>query len=339
MAFPSDLTRTKNWGTEILTDSDLEGQFDLIINWVMAALNSTTGHSHDGTSNQGPKVSASVLTIASQAQGDLLYASSASAWARLGYGTAGYQLRTGGSGANPSWAIPPSSGGFSNLSVSRTNVTTVAVTADRLTVFDTNNVGWLCTSVNVSPAITSSGANGLDTGAEGSSRWYYIWIIRKSSDGTVAGLLSESSTAPTMPSGYDQKTLVSAVYNSSGSDFTDFKQIGRRYSYTSWRTLTSGNIGTGAWVSTSTVAFVPSGLSNYCYGTVKPSSTGAITNDNTVATGATTDRNKYGGTPGSGSTRIERWELDIITANTLYALGDSADYIVYIHGFDVNKLV
>ena len=56
MAYPSDLARTKNWGTEILTDADLEGQFDLIINWVMAALDDTTGHAHDGTSNNGPKI-------------------------------------------------------------------------------------------------------------------------------------------------------------------------------------------------------------------------------------------------------------------------------------------
>lgn len=62
MAFPSDLVRTKNWGTEVLTDSDLEGQFDLIINWVMAALNATTGHAHDGTSNQGPLLSSSAVT-------------------------------------------------------------------------------------------------------------------------------------------------------------------------------------------------------------------------------------------------------------------------------------
>lgn len=56
MAYPSDLSRTKDWGTEVLTDSDLEGQFDLIIDWVMAAMNATTGHKHDATSNEGPKI-------------------------------------------------------------------------------------------------------------------------------------------------------------------------------------------------------------------------------------------------------------------------------------------
>lgn len=54
--FPSDSIRTKNWGTEILTDSDLEAQFDLLHAYFVAALHSSTGHTHDGTSNQGPKL-------------------------------------------------------------------------------------------------------------------------------------------------------------------------------------------------------------------------------------------------------------------------------------------
>jgi len=56
MAWSSDLVRTKNWSTEILTDADLEGQLDLIINWVMALANETTGHKHDATENEGPKI-------------------------------------------------------------------------------------------------------------------------------------------------------------------------------------------------------------------------------------------------------------------------------------------
>jgi microcystin-dependent protein len=41
--------------------------------------------------------------IGSAAQGDILYRGSSS-WARLGAGTAGQVLQTGGSGANPAWA-------------------------------------------------------------------------------------------------------------------------------------------------------------------------------------------------------------------------------------------
>lgn len=104
MAFPSDSARTKDWGTEVLTDADLEAQLDLLHNYFLACLNSSTGHSHDGTSNQGPKINITNLTVSSQAQGDIIYASSSSAWARLGAGTSGQYLKTQGAGANPTWA-------------------------------------------------------------------------------------------------------------------------------------------------------------------------------------------------------------------------------------------
>lgn len=61
MAYPSNLVRTKDWGNEILTDSDLEGQYDLIIDWVMALANAATGHKHDATANEGPKIIATNL--------------------------------------------------------------------------------------------------------------------------------------------------------------------------------------------------------------------------------------------------------------------------------------
>lgn len=104
MAYPSDLARTKDWGTEILTDTDLEGQLDLTIAWIMAAMDRTTGHTHDGTSNEGGPISPASLKIASQAEGDMLYASSASAWARLGIGTANQILRTNSGADAPEWA-------------------------------------------------------------------------------------------------------------------------------------------------------------------------------------------------------------------------------------------
>lgn len=56
MAWPSDSVRSKNWGTETLTDSDLEGQLDLLHTWVNDALDETSGHKHDGTTNEGPQI-------------------------------------------------------------------------------------------------------------------------------------------------------------------------------------------------------------------------------------------------------------------------------------------
>lgn len=52
-AWPSDSVRTKNWGSEVLTDTDLEAQYDLIHTFINDMMDETTGHKHDGTSNEG----------------------------------------------------------------------------------------------------------------------------------------------------------------------------------------------------------------------------------------------------------------------------------------------
>jgi hypothetical protein len=104
--FPSDSIRTKNWGSEVLTDSDIETQLDLLHAYLQASLNATTGHAHTGATNQGPKLTPANLLIASQATGDLLYASSATAWARLAKGTALYHLTMNSGGTLPEWSAP-----------------------------------------------------------------------------------------------------------------------------------------------------------------------------------------------------------------------------------------
>lgn len=131
MAFPSDSARTKNWGTEILTDADLEGQLDILHNYFVACLNSTTGHSHDGTSNQGPKINITNLTVSSQATGDIYYASSASANARLGIGASNELLRV--SGGLPDWQA------YTSIFLTPKEYTDVSVTdtTDRTTTSST----------------------------------------------------------------------------------------------------------------------------------------------------------------------------------------------------------
>lgn len=134
-AWPTDSTRTKNWGTETLTDSDLEGQFDIIHTWLNDAFNASTGHDHDGTTNNGPKLPLnSSLTIASQAQGDIIYASSASAWARLGAGTSGQYLKTNGAAANPSWSNVVIKNYRREMFVTRASSTTMSVAPGELEV-------------------------------------------------------------------------------------------------------------------------------------------------------------------------------------------------------------
>ena len=62
--------------------------------------------------------------IGSAAQGDILYRG-ASTWARLGAGTSGYALQTGGAGANPSWTNTLTSYTFNTPNIGVATATTV----------------------------------------------------------------------------------------------------------------------------------------------------------------------------------------------------------------------
>lgn len=97
--------------------------------------------------------------------------------------------------------------------------------------------------------ITNSGANGLDTGSPTNDSWYYVWLIKNVTSGTVAALLSLSSSSPTMPSGYTKKRLIGSVYR-SGSAFSNFLQFGngntREYTWPSAKTVLSNGSATTA---------------------------------------------------------------------------------------------
>lgn len=56
MSWPSNAARTKTWGTEVLTSSDLQGQFDLLCQYFIDSLNGTTGHKHTGGTNDGQQI-------------------------------------------------------------------------------------------------------------------------------------------------------------------------------------------------------------------------------------------------------------------------------------------
>lgn len=106
---------------------------------------------------------------------------------------------------------------------------------------------------NITVDITSSGANGLDTGSEASDTWYYIWLISNGS--TVSGLLSASSTNPTLPAGYSKKRLIGAVRNNSSSNFKQFTQFNKRVQYLDSETIYAAH--SISWVAIDCTSFVP----------------------------------------------------------------------------------
>ena len=111
--------------------------------------------------------------------------------------------------------------------------------------------------------------------------------------------------------------------------------------------MASGNVG-GSWTSidmtpsnmTTNAGFVPSGLSNLCYGCIETggNSNVGITNDNSVsATLTTAAPNRYQINVGGGTAGIH-WRFNLKTADTLYWQSNGSGGNVYLHGFEINKL-
>jgi len=161
-------------------------------------------------------------------------------------------------------------GSFRNLKASATGTNAdVSVTADELVVENYTGKDYL-TLRNVSLTINSagSGANGLDTGTLAASSWYSIWVIYNPMTKMTAGLLSLSSTAPTLPSGYTYKARAGWVRTDATANKypLGFTQVGRRVQYkvASGSNLTGLPImASGTAGSTSTPTWVSIGVGNF----------------------------------------------------------------------------
>lgn len=152
-----------------------------------------------------------------------------------------------------SQVYPGRLGAATNLAGARASVTQVTFTADKIALLDSSDQAVVRSSMNITAAITASGANGLDTGVEANSTWYYVWAIWNGA--TLSALLSTSATAPTLPSGYTYKALIGCVYNDSGGDFDDFIQRGDRVAIDENTVLSNGTSAT--WASVSLAAIIP----------------------------------------------------------------------------------
>jgi hypothetical protein len=121
--------------------------------------------------------------------------------------------------------------------------TKLDLSADELQLKDANGNVKVVTSVAVTIDFGTTGANGIDTGSQSASTWYYGWVVAKE-DGTVAGLGSASSSAPTMPSGYTYKALVSAARSNGSTQFVKYRQFGNRVKYENVQQVVTGGTAT-----------------------------------------------------------------------------------------------
>jgi hypothetical protein len=209
---------------------------------------------------------------------------------------------------------------------------TVDIDADAVMLRTTGGAAVKVDSVNLTVDIsTGTGINTLDTGVEALSTWYYLWVIYNGT--TVSGLLSTSSTAPTMPSGYTYKGLVGAVYNNSGSDFDNFYQLGNSFWIDTVNVLADGGSTTPVEVDYS-ASIPPIASTVKGFGSVSKTTTDAswlsLQPESTGVLGIQFIRNSGNATGATGSSFFS---LPVITQSMWYDVNTtSTDGDIDIHG-------
>jgi len=153
-----------------------------------------------------------------------------------------------GGGATQSWVPKYALSGLS-MAISTTdtvNDITVQVgeCADSTGVMMLKLTSAMTKQLDASWAVGSA-AGGLDTGAEAISTYYFVWLIRKDSDGTIDVLISASSSSPTMPSGYTYKRLIGSFYNNASSQIEAVSPFSQRFMIFT----ASGTFPVPAWVN------------------------------------------------------------------------------------------
>ena len=159
-------------------------------------------------------------------------------------------------------------GAYANLIIENNSGTPnsqMDIDADAITLIDASDFTYQANSANLTIDITASGANGLDTGSEANSTQYYLWVIYNITTDTAAGLLSLSSTAPTMPSGYTYKRRVGATFNDSSGNLEGTQQTGNRLKIVTLRAnyLTGGSLGSFTLITPNAPATVREITVNY----------------------------------------------------------------------------
>ena len=230
----------------------------------------------------------------------------------------------------------PVTGTVSGLKVNASSTTAVVVTASTV-VLNSTYASYAASSVNVTINPSTSGANGLDTGTVASATWYSVWVIYNGT--TVAGLLSTSATAPTLPSGYTHKARVGWVQTGTAPAFLPTIQYGRRAQYVS-RSAGMWVMASGAaalWTTVATGGFVPTTASTLYFTVAMQSSAGsvAVSANNTpssVTTGGVVQFTTNG-------TYVSYANLNgsvVLESTNIYWYSVGASNVLYIQGWDDN---
>lgn len=255
-------------------------------------------------------------------------------------------------------------GGFKTLLIKNSAsapTTTMDITADQITVEEVaTGRAHRLVGVSVSPVMTASGANGLDTGTIVNNviTWYYSYVIYNPSTDGVAGLFSAQSScgSVTLPAGYTFCARVGAVRTDGAATarWMGMRQAGRRVQYvlgvaqtTVLPTIATGPAGT--WSGTTPTWTTPS-VANFVPPTAASIRVLGLGNFNGLGSAAMllAPSNSYGGlfstkpapvsaTDGGNSGYQQPWMADIVLEGTSIAfVGGGAGSVIQCMGYEDN---
>jgi hypothetical protein len=135
----------------------------------------------------------------------------------------------------PGYAIGPALPGVTNLLITNGGATTnVTITFDQAVLVNTAGQGISVLNGSYTCDCSANAAiNRLDTGSLANNTEYHIWLIARP-DGTLPGsLMSQSATAPTLPTGYSGgfRVRIGCFITGGAATFLRIRQVGNRSQY------------------------------------------------------------------------------------------------------------
>ena len=146
-------------------------------------------------------------------------------------------------GGGSNWAVirynraasPPGAGalaGANTLVITNNQAQQVTVTFNSAVLVNSSGYPIFSGSQTLTINMSTTGANGLDTGSQAANTWYYVYAISNGS--TVAGIVSAVAppTGPALPAGYTFVAYLGAVRGGASTvTLLNTKQVGNRAQY------------------------------------------------------------------------------------------------------------
>lgn len=154
--------------------------------------------------------------------------------AALNSGSGGFIILSAVPSASAAATVVSSAKGLTVNNNSGVPSTKVDITAGYTVLATTGGTPKFLASVSVTIDLTTTGANGMDTGARPTSNWVYLYIINNGS--ATAGLATATSPSSGLPSpfpgGYANYMYVGAMFCDGSQNLLRSKQKGRISQYT-----------------------------------------------------------------------------------------------------------